>query len=178
MSDDTELCGADTTGDQPCQNPAGEDGSCWIPTHGSDDDVENPGRPSTFTDELARRAIDAAETGKSEAGIEREVGVGDRTIFGDDGWVDQGHTFVDEDGQKRDFSRALRRARARGEDEWLDEGRGEDGDSSFAKFMLASSYDYKKTEKHEHTGDGGGPVEVTWNEEVVETPWDADEDTE
>lgn len=139
-----------------------------------DDETGHGGRPSAFTDELARRAIQAAEKGKSQAGVEREVGVGDRTIFGDDGWVDQDLTFEDEDGEKREFSRALRRARGRGEDDWINEGRGDDGDSSFAKFMLASSYDYKKTEKHEVTGDDGGPVEVTFNEEVVDTPWEPD----
>ena len=47
-----------------------------------------------------------------------------------------------------------------------------------AKFLLASSFDYKKTEKREHTGDGGGPVEVEFHEEVVETPWEPDEETE
>jgi hypothetical protein len=41
--------------------------------------------------------------------------------------------------------------------------------------MLAASYDYKKTEKREVTGDGGGPVEVTLNETVVETEWSDDE---
>ncbi|MFC5135484.1 MULTISPECIES: helix-hairpin-helix domain-containing protein [Haloferacaceae] len=138
-------------------------------------DEPHGGRDSTFTDELARRAISAAEKGKSQAGIEREVGVGDRTIFGDDGWIDQEFTFVDEDGEQRQFSRALRRARGRGEDDWIHQGRDEDGDSSFAKFMLASSYDYKKTEKREVTGDGGGPVQVTFEEEVVETPWEPDE---
>jgi len=151
MTED-ELCGAECADGTPCEHPAG---SCPVPSHDSDedDDVENHGRPSAFSDKLARRAIAAAEKGKSESGIEREVGVGDRTIFGDDGWVDQGHTFVDADGTERDFSRALRRARARGEDEWLTEGRGEEGDSSFAKFMLASSYDYKKTEKREVEAD-------------------------
>lgn len=33
------------------------------------------------------------------------------------------------------------------------------------------------SETREHVGDGGGPVEVTFNEEVVETPWEPDEDT-
>lgn len=27
------------------------------------------------------------------------------------------------------------------------------------------------TEKREHTGDGGGPLQVNFSEEVVETPW-------
>ena len=144
---DEDVCGAPTTGDKPCQNPVTEGNSCWIESHGGD--VDGHGRPSAFTDELARTAVAAAEKGKSESGVEREVGVGERTIFGPDGWVDQELTFVDEDGTERDFSRALRRARARGEDEWIDEGRGDDGDSSFAKFMLSTSYGYIKTEKRE-----------------------------
>jgi hypothetical protein len=132
-----------------------------VPSH-ADPDAENPhGRPSEFTDDLARAAIDAAETGKSESGVEREVGVGERTIFGPDGWVNQDLTFVGADGTERDFSRALRRARARGEDEWIDEGRGENGDSSFAKFMLSTSYGYVKTEKREVDMDADVDGDVT-----------------
>lgn len=29
--------------------------------------------------------------------------------------------------------------------------------------------------KHEHTGGDGGPLEITFSEEVVETPWEADQ---
>jgi len=50
--------------------------------------------------------------------------------------------------------------------------------SRSAKFLLASSFDYKKTEKREHTGDGGGPVQVNFHEEVVETPWEPGEGDE
>lgn len=32
------------------------------------------------------------------------------------------------------------------------------------------------TEKREHTGEGGGPLEITFSEEVVETPWEADDE--
>lgn len=167
MTDD--ICGAECVDGSECQHPAG---SCPVPSH-ADGDAENPqGSPSTFTDEDARLAIGAARKGKSESGIEREVGVGEGTIYGDGGWVDQELTYVDENGQERDFSRALRRARSEGEDGWIREGRGENGDSSFAKFMLASSYDYKKTEKREHTGEGGGPVEISINETVVETDYE------
>ncbi|WP_435075296.1 hypothetical protein [Halorubrum sp. HHNYT27] len=38
--------------------------------------------------------------------------------------------------------------------------------------------DHGPTETREVTGDGGGPVEVTFDEEIVETPWNPDEDTE
>ena len=163
MTDD--VCGHPTEGGDgpPCQNPAGENGRCHIPSH-NDPDAENPqGSRSTFTDEDARIAIMAARKGKSERGIERQVGVSKNTIFGDDGWLYQDHRFTDENGNVVDFFTALMRARSDGEDEWIEEGRGEDGDASFAKFMLATSYDYKKTEKQEveHSGDGENPVPVT-----------------
>jgi len=53
--------------------------------------------------------------------------------------------------------------------------RDEDVDTSMAKFLLASSFDYKKTEKREVTGDGGGPVEVEISETIVETPHSEDD---
>ena len=37
--------------------------------------------------------------------------------------------------------------------------------------------DHGPTETREVTGDGGGPVEVEFHEEIVETPWAADEGT-
>lgn len=166
MTDD--ICGYEgTTTGEPCRHPAG---SCPVDSHSTG----AGGRPSTFTDELAQQAITAAEKGKSESGIEREVGVGHRTIFGDDGWVDQDLTFTDNGGETREFSSAIRRARARGEDDWVAEGRGEDGDTSFAKFMLSTSYGYVKTEKREVSGEGGGPVEISINESIVETPYGED----
>lgn len=152
MTDDT--CGAPTQGGDgpPCQNPTSRSRDptrCWIPSH-NDPEAENPqGSPSTFCDEDARIAVEAARKGKSESGVEREVGVGEGTIFGKGGWLDQEHTYTDVKGNERDFFRSLRRARSTGEDGWIEEGRGEDGDSSFAKFMLSTSYEYVKTEKQE-----------------------------
>jgi hypothetical protein len=172
----TDTCGAETTGDQPCQNPAGENGRCWIPTHNPDSDEENPqGRPTKFTDERARDAIHAAdELGKSKRGCARDAGVSKDTI---DEWLEQNPTFEGPDGDEYHFFDAFERARGSGETYYIREGRDPDGDvdPSFARFMLASSYGYKKTEKREHTGDGGGPVEITFTEQVVETDWEDDE---
>jgi hypothetical protein len=159
MTDD--LCGAETGAGGECQNPATEGDSCWIESHGGHAQTGAGGRPSTFTDDLARMAIAAAEKGKSERGIEREVGVGRDTIFSENGWIEQGHTFTDADGTTRKFSVAIERARARGEDEWIREGRGDDGDSSFAKFMLSTSYGYIKTEKREVDMDVDATHDVT-----------------
>lgn len=74
MTDD--LCGADTTGDRPCQNPAGENGRCWIPSH-NDPDAENPhGRPRTAPSKAQQEKIaDVIEAGGSVAEACRKVGV-------------------------------------------------------------------------------------------------------
>ena len=146
MSND--LCGAETTSDQPCQNPAGENGRCWIPSHNPDDDDENPGgRPSKFTDDRAQDAVEAAREGLSKAGCERAAGVGDGTI---NNWLDANPKFTDESGEEREFLRAFRRARKVGESELVQGGLYDDDvDSSMAKFLLASSFDYKKTESRE-----------------------------
>ena len=141
-----------------------------------DEEGQGKGRPAGFTDDLARRAIEAARKGKSESGIEREVGVGDRTIFGDGGWLDQDLTYVTDDGQRRDFSRVLRRARGDGEDQWIEEGRSEDGDSSFAKFMLSTSYDYVKTEKREIDADVDADVDTTYDVTAEFVTYSAEDD--
>jgi hypothetical protein len=171
MTDD--ICGAECADGSDCQHPAG---SCPVASHSDDDAKDQQGRPSKFTDERARDAIEAAHEGLSKAGCERAAGVGDGTL---NNWLEANPTFVDTGGEERQFFRAFRRARRAGESELVQGGlHDDDVDSSMAKFLLASSFDYKKTEKREHTGDGGGPVEVEFHEEVVETPWEPSEETE
>ena len=166
MSDD--ICSHPTQGGDgpPCQNPAGGNGRCHIPAHNPGSDGGGFGRPTEYTEEKAHIAINAARSGKSRAGVEREVGVGRDTIFGDGGWIDQDHTFVDEDGNTRHFSVALRRARGDGEDTWIGQGRHPDADSSFAKFMLATSYDYVKTERREVDADVEHSGSVAWRQYI------------
>lgn len=162
MSDE-DFCGAETTGDRPCQNPATEGDSCWIPSHGSDDDdVENPqGRDFTIGEDDHEDILEAAREGKSERGCARAAGVSS--------WA-QLDRYLE---AHPDFRSSFERARARGESELIQGGlRDEDVDSSMAKFLLASSFGYKKTEKREHTGDGGGPLEISISETVVETGYD------
>jgi len=109
--------------------------------------------------------LEAAEDGLSKRGCARAAGVSHSQL----------QRYLD---AHEDFRSSFAQARARGETELIRGGlHDEDVDSSMAKFMLASSFDYKKTEKREVTGDGGGPVQVTFEEEVVETPWEPDEDT-
>jgi len=145
MSDD--ICGAETSSTEgPCQHPAG---SCPVLSHNSDDVDEDPqGRPSAFTDERARAAIEAAELGKSERGCERDAGVAHGTLAN---WKEKNPTFTGPDGEEYGFFSAFERARGDGETYYITEGRDPDGDvdPSFAKFMLSSSYGYQKSEKRQ-----------------------------
>ena len=162
MTDD--LCGAETADGGECQNPASEGDSCWIDAHGGSASV---GRPTSFTDELAREAVDAVSDAYSTAAVEEQIGVGRGTIDNGDAsdgdWLSQDLTYVDKDGNERDFSEAFRRARGDTHAELIRAGiYSDDADSSFIKFILSTSYGHKKTEKreHEHAGEGGGPLEV------------------
>lgn len=146
-------------GDRCTYTAKHEDGKCGIHTDMTD---TSPGKPTLFSDERARLAIAAArDEGKSVRGCERAAGVGEGTIRG---WKDDDSlTFLDENGEKRQFSRAFAQARGTGESMYIQDGRDPEGDTSFAKFMLSSSYGYEKTEKHkqEHSGDLSGTFDVT-----------------
>jgi hypothetical protein len=175
MTDTDDICGHPTTDGGRCQNPVTEGDSCWIDSHGGD--VDGHGRPSKFTEQRAERAIDAAREGKSKRGCARAAGVSKSTF---DDWLDENPPL-----EGGDFRPAFRRARAEGESTLIDGGlRDDDVNTSMAKFLLASSFDYQKSEKrevdasHEHTGEGGGPIQIEFQEEVVETPWSPDGETE
>ena len=171
VDESPELCQTPKGNGEPCENPVKyADGKCGVHSEIPDG---GPGRPTKFTDERARAALDAAREGKSKAGCERAAGVGDGTI---DRWLESDRTFETEQGLHDRFARAFRRARAKGETRLVGGGlNGEEIDSSMAKFLLSTSYDYVKTERREVTGGGGGPVEITFSEEVVETSWGDDE---
>jgi len=130
-----------------------------------EDGGASKGREFALCEEDHEEILEAAETGMSIRGCARAAGVS----------LSQLQRYLD---AHSDFRVSFERARAQGESELIRGGlRDDDVDTSMAKFLLASSYDYKKTEKREHTGDGGGPVEVEFHEEVVETPWEPDEDS-
>ena len=142
MSDDE--CGVEQGNGELCDNPAKyADGKCGI--H-SDINGDTQGQPTKFNDDRAQDAIEAARDGKSKRGCERAAGVAEGTIGN---WLEQGHTFTDEDGRIASFFHSFAQARAAGESQCIKNARREDGDASFEKFMLASSYDYKKTERVE-----------------------------
>lgn len=66
LASDSDVCGyAETTSGEPCQNPAVENGRCWIPSHNPGPDNENPGRPTKLTRERQERVAAAIESGHS-----------------------------------------------------------------------------------------------------------------
>lgn len=132
MSDEErELCGKETSKGTPCQNYA--DSCPW-----DHEGANSNGRPSKL-DDTWDDLIDAAERGLTFEGIARSAGIGVSTLTD---WRD-GHD---------DFSAALNRARARAEQELIQE--------ASAEFVLERSYDYVKKQEVEHTGKDGGPIEV------------------
>lgn len=85
---DTKICGADTTGPDPCQNPAGDNGWCWIPSHNPDSDEENPqGRETTLDQELVESITSSIAEGKSVTSAVRMAGIPKSTYYN---WLDRG----------------------------------------------------------------------------------------
>lgn len=150
MSDE-ERCGEIKSDGEPCAyTPKYEDGKCGVHTNCTD--TAPGGRPTKFNDERAQDAIAAAREGKSEDGCARAAGVRSPTISN---WIESNPTFEASDGTEREFFKAFTRARAKGESRLIEGGlRDPDVDASFAKFLLASSFDYVKEEKRdiEHSG--------------------------
>ena len=186
--DEADVCGHPTAGGDgpPCQNPAGDNGRCHIQSHNPDDDRENPGRPSKFDDETARAAIDAVPEQKTKSGVERAIGVGQGTL---EGWLQKDLEFVDESGERRDFSKAFRQARARVQADLVNEPLYEAPDEAppghrqmdgqHARYLLASSYGLTKTEKREvedvTEGGFGGGTEIVVSGEYDPNPDDGNE---
>lgn len=145
MTDRT--CGyEDTTNGHPCKREAGlgtgrEIGPCW-------EHLDLQGRPSTFTDEIAREAIEVASDPVSQSGVARAIGVHEATLRS---WLDRSPDFVDEDGAVQDFSRAFMRARAEPE-RLLTRGpllQSDEIDGQHARFLLGTAFKYVKTERRE-----------------------------
>jgi len=152
MTDD--VCGHPTEGGDgpPCQNPAGENGRCWIPSH-TDPDAENPqGRDFAIKEADHETILSAARDGFSKAGCARAAGVGEASL----------QRYLD---AHDDFRSAFMRARHDGERTLLKgplverEDERESIDGQHARFLLSTSFDYQKTEKRELAdvteGEGG-----------------------
>lgn len=152
MTDDT--CGHPTADGTPCQNPATDGDTCWLNEHGGDADPS--GRDFSLSEDDHDQLLNAARQGLSKSGCARAAGVSHTEL---NRYLDAHEEF------RSDFAQA----RANGEAKLVREGlRDPETDSSMAKFLLSTSFDYVKKEKREVTGDGGGAVEVTLNREVVD----------
>jgi len=132
-----EVCGAETTDGGECQNRAGENGRCWIPSH-NDPDAENPhGAPSQL-DEYREEILQYAREGLSIKTCAEAAGVDESTMYR---WMDR----------NENFRKSFKRARSEGARLLAVQGLAEDSgkDTSMAKFLLERSHGYTKTEKKE-----------------------------
>jgi transposase-like protein len=107
MTDDENVCGVKTADGTPCQNPANENGHCWIEAHGGD--VE-PGRDSKLTKERQEAIAGAIEQGASISEAARKNGIHRETFYR---WMSKGEE--QEEGPYADFHDRLTRARGQGE---------------------------------------------------------------
>jgi hypothetical protein len=138
MTDD-DICGHPTGDGGKCQNPPTEGDHCWIDTHGGD--VSGHGRDFSIGETDHEDILDAARDGVSKRGCARAAGVSHTEL----------QRYLD---AHPDFRASFARARNQGERTLICDGlRDPDTDSSMAKFLLASSFDYKKTEKREVDAD-------------------------
>jgi len=160
MSDDaeTDICGYETAAGTPCQNPVTDGDSCWLRQHGGD--AKPSGRPSALDESDHETILDAAESGLSKAGCARAAGVDEATL----------RRYLDRNDE---FRRAFARARKVGETRLVQGGLLDDEvDTSMAKFLLSTSFEYVKTEKREledvTEGDGGFGTTVVLDSEYVD----------
>jgi len=114
MSDD--ICGVTCGDGTPCQNPAGENGFCWLPSHNPDiDEDDGRGRPEKLTHERQENIASMIEDGHSISAAARSNNITVQTFFN---WMERG-TNQDE-GIYGDFFERITRARGQGEKQYLD----------------------------------------------------------
>jgi len=106
-----EICGVTTADGDPCQNRAGDNGNCWIPSHNPDSDEENPhGRPTKLTKERQEKIASAIEQGSSWNEATRKNDVHPETART---WLNKGEE--QNEGVYADFHGRLTRAKGQGE---------------------------------------------------------------
>lgn len=161
-----EKCGAETTTGSPCQNPAGDNGRCWVPGHNPDDDEENPhGRPPAIDEENREAVYGAARLGMKIKHQAAAAGVSPDTLRRHACCLETLREPELTTDDPCDFCRGYARAHSEGAQEVLQDCRPE--------FVASATFGYSETSEREvqHTGAGGGPIEVQFSEEVVETPY-------
>jgi len=147
----TDTCGYPTDGGDgpPCELPGSyADGRCHH--HTGAEDTDSGGREWAIDADDHDAILAAARDGLSKSGCARAAGASLTAL----------RRYLDEHD---DFRRTFAQARAQGEQRLARDGLVDpDVDTSMAKFLLSTSYDYVNTEKKEITGgdEDDAPVEV------------------
>jgi len=150
MSDD-DICGHPTADGSPCQNTPTDGDSCWLDSHGGS--ASPSGRDFSIDESDHDDILQAARDGMSKRGCARAAGVSHTEL----------QRYLDHHEQ---FRSTFIRARHTGEQKLVrgplidDPDDPVDIDGQHARFLLSTSFDYKKTEKQEVEHSGGIDTEV------------------
>jgi len=133
----TDTCGHPTADGSPCENPATDDGSCWLNAHGGD--AEPSGRPRNPPDRSTQEQIaEVVERGGSLREACRRAGCHREQLKR---WMDYGEE--EEAGPFQEFRDRLVRARGEGEAKYrttLMKLAEEAGDTATLMAMLKQRY--------------------------------------
>jgi len=107
---DEDICGVTTGDGSPCQNPAGDNGFCHIPSHNPGDGNDNPaGRDTELTHEIQERIAASLEAGVPVKHAAPMHGIGESTFYD---WMRRGEK--QDEGIFSEFSERVSRAREQG----------------------------------------------------------------
>lgn len=150
--DDTDNCGWPTNDGDACLNPAGEDGRCWIPTHG-DPNAENPaGRPKALTDDKKEVLFNAVRLGLHVRHQAAVAGVHPDTLRRAACCLETLRDPRITAEEPCEFCERYAQAHGEGAMNVLEDTKPE--------FRASASFGYTKTEAREVSGPDGGPIQT------------------
>lgn len=163
----SDQCQATTNAGEQCENPAGGDGYCHVESHCASDESNSHGRAFRKYDPSAVASALRECDGVVRDAAQR-VGCDKSTVYE---YIKEFEECADAKRKGReglvDLSRSVLRSAMEGDDI---------GEAMDAAKHVSRHYDDEASEKqeHEHSGEGGGPMQVIFNDSVV-TPEDDDE---
>lgn len=163
MTNDS-ICGEEKENGEPCRRDPGwgREGITEGPCRDHIGDFHNPKK---LTPDVKSTLIGAAQEGAFKVHCAQLAGISEQTLRN---WLNWGEEDVEKDIDSPCASLYSEYMRARGAGAVR---RLKDADT---EFVLERSYGYTKSEEHQLTGGDGGPVEISFTEEVVTTPWSSD----